>query len=212
MGSAASSAASSANRTASSLSQAASAGTKMGSAMQGTAGPLSAASASMAKTGAASATMAAAVNASASAVAASCSKMGASFSSVVSKATSAASQIRAAFNGMRLHIPSPTLGPLPHFSMSGRFDPATGSVPSISVSWYAKGGIFSAPSVIGVGEAGPEAVVPLDRLPDLVGTRDGGDRVVNNYFDTKVVRSGADLDSAAQVIVRAAMSASVGVM
>ena len=32
------------------------------------------------------------------------------------------------------------------------------------ISWYAKGGIFSNPSVIGVGEAGDEAVVPLDTL------------------------------------------------
>lgn len=212
MGSAASSAASAASSMGSSLSQAASAGSKMGSAMQSTAGPLSASASSMAKAGAASAAMASAVSRASAQVASSCTRMGSSFSTVVSRATSAASQIRAAFNGMRLHIPSPTLGPLPHFSMSGRFDPATGSVPSISVSWYAKGGIFSAPSVIGVGEAGPEAVVPLDRLPDLVGAKDGGDRVVNNYFDTKVVRSGADLDSAAQVIVRAAMSASVGVM
>ena len=33
-----------------------------------------------------------------------------------------------------------------------------------SLQWFAKGGIFDAPSVIGVGEAGPEAVVPLDKM------------------------------------------------
>ena len=32
------------------------------------------------------------------------------------------------------------------------------------ISWHAKGGIFDSPSVIGVGEAGPEAVVPLDKF------------------------------------------------
>lgn len=37
-------------------------------------------------------------------------------------------------------------------------------IPSFSVSWYKTGGIFSDPSVIGIGEAGPEAVVPLDKL------------------------------------------------
>jgi phage-related protein len=36
-------------------------------------------------------------------------------------------------------------------------------VPSIP-HWYATGGIFTSPSIIGVGEAGPEAVVPLDRM------------------------------------------------
>ena len=37
-------------------------------------------------------------------------------------------------------------------------------VPTFSVSWYAQGGIFNNPSLIGVGEAGAEAVVPLDRF------------------------------------------------
>jgi len=63
---------------------------------------------------------------------------------------------------------------LPHLSWS--WYPATGfvaemlsalglptSVPSLSVSWYAKGGVFDRASVIGVGEAGREAVVPLER-------------------------------------------------
>ena len=35
---------------------------------------------------------------------------------------------------------------------------------SKSLQWFAKGGIFDAPSVIGVGEAGAEAVVPLDKM------------------------------------------------
>ena len=38
------------------------------------------------------------------------------------------------------------------------------TVPTFNLSWHAKGGIFDAPSVIGVGEAGPEAVVPLDKF------------------------------------------------
>lgn len=49
---------------------------------------------------------------------------------------------------------------LPHFSFSGKFDPQTGSVPKVSVSWYAKGGIFRRAAVF--GEAGPEAVTPLN--------------------------------------------------
>ena len=31
-----------------------------------------------------------------------------------------------------------------------------------TVGWHAKGGIFDAPTIAGIGEAGPEAVVPLD--------------------------------------------------
>lgn len=35
-------------------------------------------------------------------------------------------------------------------------------VPSINIKWHAKGGLFDGPSVIGVGEAGKEAVIPLE--------------------------------------------------
>ncbi len=35
------------------------------------------------------------------------------------------------------------------------------SLPKLSVEWYAQGGIFNSPQIIGVGERGPEAVVPL---------------------------------------------------
>lgn len=61
-----------------------------------------------------------------------------------------------------LHIEWPHI-PLPHFEVSGSFnlDPANFSLPSFGISWYAKGGVFNGPSVIGVGEAGPEAAVPL---------------------------------------------------
>ena len=57
----------------------------------------------------------------------------------------------------------------PHFSLSwGSKDfGKLGSIKyptGLNVNWYKTGGIFDAPSVIGVGEAGAEAVVPLDKL------------------------------------------------
>lgn len=57
---------------------------------------------------------------------------------------------------------------LPHFRLNGEFSLMPPKVPSLSVDWYAKGGIFNAPSIIGVGEAGTEAVLPIDRLDDLL--------------------------------------------
>lgn len=36
------------------------------------------------------------------------------------------------------------------------------SIPSFNLNWYAKGGLFDGASVIGVGEAGREAVLPLE--------------------------------------------------
>lgn len=41
------------------------------------------------------------------------------------------------------------------------------------VSWYKTGGIFTSPSVIGVGEAGPEAVIPIDRLGEMLNATAG---------------------------------------
>lgn len=57
---------------------------------------------------------------------------------------------------------------LPHFSVKPKgwkfSDLLKGKIPSLGIDWYAKGGIFDGPSVVGVGEAGPEAVVPLDKF------------------------------------------------
>lgn len=57
---------------------------------------------------------------------------------------------------------------LPHFSIKPPgwklSDLLQGTIPSLGIQWYAKGGIFNKPSVIGVGEAGPEAVIPINKL------------------------------------------------
>ena len=50
---------------------------------------------------------------------------------------------------------------MPHPYIEGEFSLNPPSVPHFGIDWYAKGGVFDAPSVIGVGEAGSEAVVPL---------------------------------------------------
>lgn len=67
------------------------------------------------------------------------------------------------FNGIKL----------PHISMSWNKSGALAQaakllgipgVPKFNVNWYKTGGIFDDPSIIGVGEAGSEAVVPLDEF------------------------------------------------
>lgn len=57
---------------------------------------------------------------------------------------------------------------LPHFKLNGKFSLNPPSVPKLSIDWYKTGGIFDGPSVIGVGEAGPEAVIPIDKLQTMI--------------------------------------------
>lgn len=78
---------------------------------------------------------------------------------------------------------------LPHISLSGGSAPwgigGKGSLPHFSVDWYKKGGIFDSPSIIGVGEAGSEAVVPLDKFWNKL---DG----MGSTFNFNVTVNGAD--------------------
>ena len=69
---------------------------------------------------------------------------------------------------------------LPHFKLTGKFSIVPPSVPKFSVSWYKKGGIFDSPSLIGIGEAGPEAVVPLDKLWEKLDNIQGETNIVIN--------------------------------
>lgn len=62
--------------------------------------------------------------------------------------------------------------PMPHFSISGNFNPLKGQIPKIGIDWFANGGILTRPTVFGQngnnlmvgGEAGKEAVAPLSDL------------------------------------------------
>ena len=73
---------------------------------------------------------------------------------------------------------------LPHFSITPKgwklSDLLEGSIPSLGIEWYAKGGIFKSPSVIGVGEKGPEAVLPIDRLQEMMAAM--ADNIVNGML------------------------------
>ena len=73
-------------------------------------------------------------------------------------------KIKSVFNAIKLKLDLK----LPHISVHGGSAPfgigGKGSLPKFDVKWYKTGGIFNNASVIGVGEAGTEAVVPLDKL------------------------------------------------
>ena len=138
---------------------------------------------------------------------------GSTWNGIKSKLTTplnnAYSTVKSALNKIK-HLFPMTIGKvftglkLPHFKVSGGKAPfgvgGKGSLPKWSVSWYKKGGIFDGPSIIGVGEAGPEAVIPIDRLQDMLnkmadsivngiamnnmlqGAAAGGEVVIKNYL------------------------------
>ena len=94
--------------------------------------------------------------------------------------------IKSIVNGAKLSLPH---FKLPHFNITSGKLPwgigGKGTPPKISVSWYAEGGIFDSASLIGVGEKGPEAVVPLDtlwqKLDNIAAASAGGATVINVY-------------------------------
>jgi len=83
------------------------------------------------------------------------------------------------------HVSAPHI-PLPHFSIrpSGwkLGDLLKGSIPSLGIDWYDKGGIFTSPSVIGVAERRPEFVGALDDLRDIVREESSGDNITINVY------------------------------
>lgn len=91
---------------------------------------------------------------------------------VTDAARSAASAVKAAFENMTITIPKPRIPVINVSTSSVSYgDGGSVSVPNFSVSWNALGGIFDQPTIFntpagmqGVGEAGPEAVLPLDTL------------------------------------------------
>lgn len=66
--------------------------------------------------------------------------------------------VKSFFSNLKIRFPHIKL---PHFSISGSFSLDPPSIPHISVDWYKTGAIAKRASIVGIGEAGNEAVVPL---------------------------------------------------
>lgn len=79
---------------------------------------------------------------------------------------------------------------LPHFNISwSQLGNTKLKIPHFNgINWYAQGGIFDTPTVAGIGEAGPEAVVPLNKFWDKL------DKMGGNAFNITININGSDKD------------------
>lgn len=93
--------------------------------------------------------------------------------------------------------------PLPHFGISPAgwkiSDLLKGKIPRLSVKWYAQGGIVTGASLIGAGEAGSEAIVPLDpfwrKMDQIADSMHSGDVTINVYAS-----EGMDVNAVARAV------------
>ena len=115
---------------------------------------------------------------------------------ITSPITSARDKVKAIIDKLKSYFPIRVGNllsgiKLPHFKISGEFSIKNKTVPKLSIDWYKTGGIFDGPQVIGVGEAGPEAVVPLDKFWDKLDSMNTGETNivinVNGAGDPKAV-------------------------
>lgn len=124
--------------------------------------------------------------------------------------------IKGFFSNLKLKFPKIEMPPLPHFSISGSFSLKPPSVPKIGVSWYATGGIATGPSIVGIGEAGDEAILPLSNKAKMKpfanavaslmgsssGNNDGGGNIINEFHINATIREEADIIKLSKEIVR----------
>lgn len=81
--------------------------------------------------------------------------------------------IKGFFSGMKLEFPKIKM---PHFKITGSFSLDPPSVPKLGIEWYKDGGILTKPTIFGMngmnlmagGEAGAEAILPIDRLEGYI--------------------------------------------
>lgn len=97
---------------------------------------------------------------------------------------SAMASIASTVANTRLKMQPIDVGRLPHFRFEGTFNAQTGQTPTLRVDWYAKGGVFGDPQIIGVGDARNqrEIVTPenlmSDTFSDVLDSRDESATVI----------------------------------
>ena len=137
--------------------------------------------------------------------------------SAADKVKTFSQSIKDAFNNMKLKFPKIKM---PHFKITGEFDIMKRTVPKLGVEWYAKGGIMTQPTIFGMngsnlmggGEAGPEAILPISTLQDYInrafanninyyGSQGVSGDTYNLYLDNATINDNAEMRKVAKDFV-----------
>lgn len=115
---------------------------------------------------------------------------------------------------LHVTLPTPRLK-LPHPRVSGSFSLNPPRVPHFSIDWYKKGAIFTKPTLFdtpygmkGVGEAGAEAVLPIEKLSGLmadamrINEKQSGSGEILITGNTFNIREEQDIDKIARELYR----------
>ena len=102
--------------------------------------------------------------------------------------------IKGFFDKLKIKFPDIKL---PHFSIKGSFSLSPPSVPKLSIDWYAKGGVLNKPTLFDYnpktgrakvgGEAGAEAIAPIDTLLGYIRTAVKEENSGLNYYLEKLI-------------------------
>ena len=122
-------------------------------------------------------------------------------------------KIKSAFKNMNISIPKPKL---PHISVGSKsvFGGKV-SIPTFSIDWYAKGSFLDKATLIGAGEAGKEAILPLENkrymkpyaqavaslMNDFTGGNNGGTYNIN-ITQNNTINSELDIKKVSQELAR----------
>ena len=117
-------------------------------------------------------------------------------------------EIKGFFTGLKIQLPKIKMPKFTIKNWSKNPVDWLKAMPTLGVEWYAKGGIFSKPTIFntpnglkGVGEAGPEAVAPISELSKMLGLdKQQKEPVVVNFNVQKM--SDAELDRAFNYVNR----------
>lgn len=139
------------------------------------------------------------------------SKISSTIESAKSIVSNGLNKIKGFFSNCKLSLPKIKL---PHFSISGKLSVNPPSVPKFKVDWYKQGGVMTEPTIFGMngshlmagGEAGDEAILPIDNFYDNL-NKFLGERLSNNStyninfkFEDVKIQNEQDINKLAEAI------------